>query len=392
MSKRANPLTLSLATLLCALCAAHWAHSDELDPTLYHQYSLLPARTGRFNDARRLPRRPKVAWKLRVAGSIAEAPTVSPEGSVLLALSTPILTQYDARGRLEFSTRLGPSAAATSPVVLGDVRRLFLTECAEAVCVSRTGQLLSRQGLPFGTLDATTSVAAMPDGGLLLTSGRRAVRLDAALGVVSAAPLDAEARVALAGEPPLVVANTGAVYELGGDGRVLRRGSFSARIDAAVRLDRNRILAIVNGHQLSELDLEHELLSVRFADTNVSLYPALAATRRGEARALTSGDAVLALGADGHERFRAALPALLGPAGASSADIVVDEQGGALVSRAGFDLVAVDRDGGVFRVDGSACAEPLRPAGMAAGSAVFACRSGVVLRVDEAATASGTKG
>jgi hypothetical protein len=367
-----------------ASCVALPARGDEVDPTLYHRYSLFPARTAVSTQAAELPRRPKVAWKLRVAGGIAEPPTVSPEGSVLLALSTPILTQYDARGRLEFSARLGASAAATSPIVLGDGRRLVLTEAAEAICFSRRGVFLSRKALPFGALDATTSIAPMPDGGLLLASGRRVVRLDATLGVVTATHFDADVRIALGGEPPLVVESNGAVFELGSDGRALRRGTFAARVDAATRLDRSRVLAIVNNHQLSELDTQQELVTTRFADANLNLYPTIAATQSGEARALTSGDALLGIGADGRERFRAALPALLGPAGASSAEIVVDERGGALISRAGFDLVAVDADGGVFRVDGSACAEPLRPAGMVAGSAVFACRSGVVLRVDEA--------
>jgi hypothetical protein len=382
-------LSTAAALLVVIAATSSRARAEDVDPTLFHRYSLLPARTATSVELGPLPRRPKVAWKLRVAGGIAEPPTVSAEGSVLLALSTAILTQYDSGGRLEFAARLGSSPAATSPVVLGDGTRLVFTEAAEALTFSRRGQPLARRALPFGALDATTSVATMPDGGVMLASGRRVARFDAALSVVSFTLLDVELRSVLGGEPPILVAATGSVYELGADGRATKRGNFGGRVDAVVRLGAHRVLAVVNAHQLSELDTERDLLSSRFADPNLSLYPTLAATALGEARALTSGDALLGVAADGHERFRATLPALLGPAGAANADVTVDAAGNALLSRPGFDLAAIDADGGVFRVDGTACAEPLRPASMARGSAVFACRSGVVLRVDEAPAATG---
>jgi hypothetical protein len=61
-----------------------------------------------------------------------------------------------------------------------------------------------------------------------------------------------------------------------------------------------------------------------------------------------------------------------------------------LVARSGVDLVAVHADGSLVRVDGTACGEPLPVVGAAAGYAVYACRSGILLGLGERAPVTDT--
>ncbi|MGC4091334.1 MAG: hypothetical protein QM756_26340 [Polyangiaceae bacterium] len=105
-------------------------------------------------------------------------------------------------------------------------------------------------------------------------------------------------------------------------------------------------------------------------------------------RVLTQLDLLLALGADGHEAFRAALPTSNSAGRAPVSQLAVDASGTTLVARSGVDLVAVRSDGSVLRVEGTACAEPLTPFGALPGTAVLACRSGILIGLGQRAAAN----
>jgi hypothetical protein len=360
------------------------ARAVELDPMLAHAFTLTKARVSATTSFAALPRNPSVKWRVRVAGGISQAPSVAQDGAVLLALSTPTLVQYDARGRLAWSARLGASPAALSAIVLGDGSRLVLTLGAEALVFSAGGRLLRHTTLPLAGLDAAVSVAPSSDGGLWIGAGRRLLRLDATLGVGLATRLDQDIRSVLAGSPPLVVTSNGSVFEITPEGEALRRGSFAGRVDAVARLAPRRLAAVLDGHRLSELDLDNETLTTHVNEPDLELSASLSSNTQGELLTLVGGEFLVLLGADGREKFRAALPALDGLGRPTSNDVLLGPDGSALVARAGLDLVAVQPDGGVYRMEGSACAEPLRPATLAQGSVVYACRSGIVLRLDDA--------
>lgn len=387
MSKRSEKRRLAAVIpglLACALAlgaGTHAARALELDPLRVHTFTLTPARvTGRTEVA--LPQNPQVKWRVRVAGGIAQAPSVAPEGAVLIALSTPTLAQYDPRGRLEWSARLGASPAALSPIVLGDGTRLVFTQGAEALLFSARGRLLRHSALPFVSLDSSASVAPSSDGGLLIASGRRLLRLDASLNVTLNTRLDQDIRSVLSGSPPLVVTSNGSVFEIGAEGEARGRGGFAARVDAVARVAPRRVVAVLDAHRLSELDLDSEALTTRLAEPDLELSPSLSENAAGELLALVGGEFLVMLNAEGREKFRAALPALDGGRPASS-EVLLGPDGSSLVARAGLDLIAVQPDGALARVEGSACAEPLRPASISKGSVVYACRSGIVLRLDD---------
>ena len=299
-------------------------------------------------------------------------------------LSTPVVAEYDARGRLVWSARVGASGAATSPVVLGDGTRLLLTQAGEAVAFSSHGQLLRRVSLPVPALDSPPLLAATRDGGLLLAVGRRLVRLDAALGVVASVRAEQEIRALLPGsERSLLVSANGNVLELGSTGGLRRVASFSGRVDAAVRAQNQNVFAILDARRLVELDVATQIPTTRFAETDVELLPLLAAHVNGGLRLLSNLEFLLAFAGDGRETFRVALPS--GNAGARTAihEFGFDDAGTTFIARSGIDLVAVHADGSLQRVEGSACAEPLPPIGAAPGYAVFACRSGILLGIGE---------
>lgn len=385
MSSRRNRMAALLAALgalaSLALPASGLCAEAEtaIDPTAFAQTSLREWWVPDGSSRAPLPRVPSIGWKVRVAGGIARDPTVTSDGEVLLALTSPTIAEYDARGRFKWSAKLGATPAALSPLARDDGSRLVFTEAAEARLYSRSGRLLATRDLPFGTLDETASVAALPDGGLLIASGRRLARLDATLRLVFHGRVNSDIKAVFGGPSPLVVGVNGAVYEVQSGGGLTRRGSFAGRVDAVTRVGERRLLAILDRHRISELDLERDAVLTRLAEADLNLYPRLSSNARGEARAIAQGELLLAFDADGREHYRAPLPSTVGVQRPSQLELVLGPDGSALVAPAGSDILAIAPDGSVSRVAGTACAEPLRPAGMRAGSAVVACRSGIVV-------------
>lgn len=387
---RAARAGLTLAVGFAA--AAAQAVPERWDPTVVHEFSLARARTSTRSSEFRLPEKPEVVWRVRVASAVPFAPTPTGDGSVVLALATPVLAQYDARGRLAWTTRLGASNAATSPVVLGDGTRLVLTQAGEAIAFSPAGQALRRLSLPLPALETPPLLAAAPDGGVFIAAGRRVLRLDASLGVVTSARAEQDIRAILpASSRSLLVSANGSVLELGANGSVRRVGSFNARLDAAILGPGESVLGVVDGRRLLELDLATQLATTRFAETDIELLPLVARNRSGSLRVLSNLDFVFAFGADVREVFRVALPAANAGIRSPLHELAFDDNGTTLVARSSADLVAVHADGALQRVEGTACSEPLSPVGVAPGYAVFACRSGILIGIADRAVTGKVK-
>ena len=375
---------LALAVGLSAVTVTVHALPERWDPTFVREFSLGRVRTSTRASDWRLPENPEVVWRVRVASAVPFPPTPTGDGSVVLGLATPVVAEYDARGRLLWTARLGPSNAATSPVVLGDGARLVITQSGEAIAFSPRGQVLRRQSLPLPTLEAPPLLAPAPDGGLFIAAGRRVLRLDATLGIIASARADQDVRAVLpARERSLLATANGNVLELGPNGALRRVAGFNARVDAAVRDGNDAVLAILDGRRLVELNVVTQLPTTRFGETDIELLPLLAQNQRGGLRLLSSLDFAFAFGPDGREVFRVALPALNAAARAASHELALDDAGNTLVARSGVDLVAVHADGALQRVEGTACTEPLSPVGAAPGYAVFACRSGILIGIAE---------
>jgi hypothetical protein len=372
-------------TAFALLAAAIVNPSQVLDPSRAHTIVVATPGVAERSTPLLLPEQPSVTWRVRVAGGIVHPPAVATDGSILVAHAQPTLARYDANGRLLWTARLGASPAATTPIALAGGTSLVLTEAAEVIGLSARGSLLYARQLPLGSMDHRPVIGAMRDASLLIADGRRLIRLGGTGEVTHATLLDEEA-AALLGAPgrPLVVSIGGTVSELLPDGRLGRRWELGGKVSAAVRVDAARLWAVVDARKLVELDCIRGALRVVFEDPAIALAPNLAVNHAGEARVLARGGLLLALQADGRERFRAQLPPSYGSTGAADrSDFALDRAGTAVLVHSGADAVSVLPDGSVVRIDATACAEPLRPVALQGRGAVLACRSGVLARIDQ---------
>ncbi|HET9932832.1 MAG TPA: hypothetical protein VFQ35_19145 [Polyangiaceae bacterium] len=382
----------ALLTLGIASATAAQASPERWDPTVVREFSLARIRTSTRSSDFNLPLRPEVVWRVRVASAVPFAPTPTSDGSVVLGLATPVVAEYDARGRLLWTARLGASNAATSLIVLGDGARMVLTQAGEAISFSPRGQVLRRHSLPLPALEAPPLVAPTPDGGMFIAAGRRVLQLDASLGVVATARADQDVRAILpAPSRSLIVLANGNVLELARNGGWRRVASFNARVDAAVRRGDDSVLALVDGRRLVELNVATQLPTTHFAETDVEFSPLLVQNTPRGLRLMSNLDFVFAFGDDSREVFRVALPSANAATRATLRELTFDDVGATLIARSGVDLVAVHADGALQRVEGTACTEPLSPVGAAPGYAVFACRSGILMGIAERAVTGKAK-
>ncbi|HEY8942990.1 MAG TPA: PQQ-binding-like beta-propeller repeat protein [Polyangiaceae bacterium] len=371
------------AALIALLLAS--SGKRELDPTRAQRFVLAPHRVVERWSPTPLPKAPRIRWRIRVAGGIVHPPGVMADGTFLVAHALPNVAQYDGAGRLQWTTRLGASAAATSPIALSDGNRLVLTESGEAVCLSAKGAVQWSRALPLGSFERAPILSTGVEGSLLVADGRRLVRLDGGGEVAHVSEYEQDIRAAFGGPgPSLVIGSLGGVAVVGADGRLTTRVDFGGAVDAVVRPSETRLLAVVDGKRLVELDLRSRAHHTRFLDPSLSLGTAFVLNTRREARLIASGDLLLAFGADGSERFRVPLPSTPGSAAQrSSADLTFDDENATLVVRAGADVTGVHADGTVVRVEGTACADPLRPVSLTGRAVLLSCRSGVLVRADD---------
>ncbi len=380
------PLRLCLAAV-CGIWLTTAADAAKaLDPTQLHRFDLRRAQSSRADSPAPLPLAPRVRWRVRVGGNVLYAPVVAPDGEIVLALGSQSLVQYDAQGRQRWSRRLGNSNAAASPLIARDGARVALSESNELFAFSPSGRLLGRSTLPLGGSEAAPELSTTLDGGVVIAQGRRVVELDAGLRPRWSVRSPADVRALLGtGKRPLLVTTDGAVFELSLQGALEPKGAFAGRVDAVTQPSPTRAIALLDGRRLSELNLQSGALSTLLAEPDLELLRPLGSNGRGELRVLGGADLLIGFDATGAERFRSPLPSTALGLRASSNEILMDAAGTSLVVRGSQDLLAVRNDGEVSRVDGTACMDPLRPASLGPASIVFACRSGIVVRLDDAA-------
>lgn len=385
-------LVASLTAALVVGAAAAQARPGRWDPSVVHEFSLGLARISSRTSEVSLPKNPEVIWRVRVASAVPFAPTPAGDGSIVLALATPVLAQYDARGRLSWTARLGASSAAASPIVLADGTRVVLTQSGEAIAFSARGQALRRVVLPLPALETPPLLAAAPDGGVFIAAGRRVLRLDASLAVVTSVRAEQEVTAVLpARERSLITTANGSVLGLEANGSLRRVASFNARLDSAVLGSGERVLGLLDGRRIAELDVATQQSALRFSEPDVEFLSLLVRNRKGDFRLLSKLDFVFAFDAGALEVFRVALPAAGAGVRSPLHELALDDNGTTLLARSGAELIAVHGDGTLQRVEGTACSEPLPPVGVGPGYAVFACRSGILVGVADRAVTDKAK-
>lgn len=349
------------------------------DPTVFGRFVLArPGTAEQPSAASHLANRGRVAWRALVVGGLDHGVTPTPEGSMLVAHRRPLVSERRHNGELVWSAALGGSPAATSPVVLGNGVRLVLTSSGELFSFSRRGEQMGLRTLGF-ELPSPPALLPAEDGSLYIGSGRHLSRLDASGRITLDAELAQDVAWLLGGTGSiLVVSASGVVSRLGSGGEVAQEAAFDQPLLQAIRLDAHHVLgATLSGHLL-ELDLRAGQQRAIIEDPGLGPVTALVADTISGPRVLTRDAFLLGLDHGRDELFRV----LLGKVGDATPSLMVSSNGVTLLALPGSDAILVSNQGQAQPIEKTACAEPLRPAALAGGQGVLACRTGALIGLD----------
>jgi len=390
--------TIAIAVVLgTAICTASaWLAAGPLDPTLPQHITvgqpsgpapmerLSPDRGGRSIVA--FPTQPRVLWRVRVMGSPQRAIAVDARGAVVVASDTH-LTQISADGKVEWKVRLGPTRAASAPIITSSGARWLLTSDGDLLGVDRDGRTLWRQTLPVTSAKPAGQMLPTSDGGAVVPVGSEVFRLESDGRVRTRIALDEMvSSVIQNGADLLLVGVAGGVFRWKPPVAVTPLGSLGGRPEGSAALaDPNTLIAVVDGNRLMEMDLRSGSRRARVPDGTYMFYGSPAITARGETRVFSSDGFLLGHNAKGEETWRVALTAGdqrdAGTATTTAgrpAPLVVDHSGAVAFVAGGLELGVASKSGKVSTVSGAACATPvsLVPAGK--HRLALACVSGLV--------------
>jgi hypothetical protein len=324
-------------------------------------------------SAVRLPKRPRIAFQVRLPGPITGGPLSDERGRCLVAHGSGRLTELDSRGHTTFSVRLGAELAGP-PVLLGGELALATTRDAELVSVGRDGRIAGRLKLPFSELEGSFVATPTGDGGAIVAAGARYARVDATLGLAHAGATSA---------PIIAVFDwRGTTLLVEQEGRILARspaldavelGSFGKAVSKVARSG-DQLYGLA-AHELIVRDLAKRTTEQRLTDPALELRD-LALGERGSTRLLGGRGVLLEIDETGREMLRLAL--LPDGTGAEASSLLTDPAGTVLAVLSGAPLVFVTREGDVQPVPGTGCPDPLRPTPLGDGAVLSGCRSGVL--------------
>jgi hypothetical protein len=366
--------------------------AEPLDPTLAQRWvvgtprgsaplaRIDAERTGRTREP--LPARPRVLWRARVQGGIAFAPVVDERGSLLAASPIASITQIGQGGKVLWTARTGATPAATSPVLTSDGTRVVLTQGGELLGFDASGSARFARTLPIAPVRAIADPLPLEDGGLLVSSGRTALRLDKGGAVQARASVDADVTALLGYDAAmLLVTERGDVHAWRPPAEPSRLASFAGRVEGAARAGKS-LVAVVDQSKLVVLDLATGSRQERLElPLGLSPWPALLAD--GGSRVVSFDGQLLGHDRNDNEAQRTALepPSAPGPgltAGAASPPLIVDLEGRTGFVRPGLPAGVADRAGRPAVAEGAACLDPIAvvPAGKL--RMLLACRSGAI--------------
>jgi hypothetical protein len=377
------------------------ARADSLDPTLPQRIMIGPPRgpapMARLNAQRTgrssmlLPQRPRLAWRARAPASIEGAPVIDGKGRIVLTTATALLVQLDATGRLEWTARIGSALPATSPVLTNDGARAVITTAGELVKVDARGRLLMRRSLPFS--EALTIVASLPldDGTLVVAARRELLQLESDGSLRARTTLGDDVRTLLQQTDVLItVSERGIVHSWKPPDAPLELGRFAGRVDeGAVLTGPDRLSAVVDHRKMVELELKTGVRRLRSGGETLTLYGPPAALANGETRVMSFDGLLLGHDRSGRETLRVALDPQRAPgttllSEGASPPVVVDASGTVGFARPGLDAGIVTARGEVVTAPGATCIDPIVIIPAGPRKMVVACRSGVLIALNDA--------
>jgi hypothetical protein len=353
----------------------------------------------------------RVAWRKATGLSIEQPALSGGDGTLAVISARGDVTFLDAageeRGMVKVgATQVGPAAMTSDGTVV------FATSTGDVVGVRRSLARVRFTTRIGGERNVRAAPLALDDGGVVIATMTDLVVLDAEGNVRSRTSLpEAPAAPLLASaDKVLAVTSSGAVFGWAPGREPVRLASFGTRVDGgAVLVDGSKLLGVVEGNELVEIDLLRGARSTRSLALQ-SVYlgpPAARSTGKGPSLAtllaLTpTRQFVVTVDPAGQELVRAPIASLTptvlpdgGTAplvGISSVGPLVDERGAVAFASTDGHVGVVSPEGGVETIGEALCSKSMRfgivgltPFGD--GAFVVTCEGGVVLAIASASAA-----
>jgi hypothetical protein len=382
-------------------------------------------------DARRsglanapLPSGPlRVAWRRSLGLTLEHAPLVDASGDVTLVTSRGDVVVLDAEGNERTHTAVGASAVGAA-ASLSDGTVAFVTGAADVVGVKLgVVRFRARIGGERAAAGATLAPLALDDGGFVAASATEVDVFDAGGNVRARAPFAEPLSGPLIAAMGRVIITTaaGVVYAWAPGREASRIASFGGAIDGGAALAGDHTLvAVVDGAQLAELDLQRGVVTTRASAiaAGVSTFagpPAVRGTTTTLLALTATRTFIVTLDASGQEVARQGIAT---PGAASATDagaatpppphvgVLVDPRGAVAFASPDGQVGSISPAGGLDVLGEPLCARlgsassatlpSVRSPGIFGGIApagphamVVACESGIVARIVSPEDAAG---
>jgi hypothetical protein len=367
----------------------------------------------------------RVAWRRSLGLTMEHAPLVDGSGDVTLVTSRGDVVVLDADGNERTHTAVGSSAVGAA-ARLADGTIAFVTGAAEVVGVKLgVVRFRARMGGERAAAGAKLAPLALDDGGFVAASATEVhvfdaegnVRARAAFGEPLGGPL-----VAAMGRV-IVTTQAGVVYAWAPGRDPSRIASFGGTIDGGAALEGDHtLLAVIDGAQLAELDLQRGVVTSRASAvaSGVAAFagpPAVRGTMTTLLALTATRTFIVTLDASGQEVARQGIGTTLaanatdGGAGAIAppphVGVLVDPRGAVAFASPDGQVGSISATGGLDVLGEPLCARlgpasgatlpSMRAPGVFGGLApagpfamVVACESGIVAKIvsDGSATES----
>jgi PQQ-like domain len=337
----------------------------------------------------RFPRAPEVAFRVRLAGGIGQAPASDAAGNLIVVHGEPRLSKLDEQGRTLWTKRL-ESELTSAPVLRSDGSILLVSHDADALLLAPSGKLLHQSSLPFGEPHRRTLTIPLTNGGVLVASGTDIVELDDAGAVARQNHSQASITgIAQWGSALVAIGENGAVALARVSGDFETIGNLGGAAPDGGAVQDGKIFAIIDGHKLVAFDLKRRSAVTLASDPAISLSGPLVLFENQSLALVADGGLVSLHAASGAETLRVSIAEAgraFDPAARALRPALLsgDSAGAVAATRAGSDALILEPDGKALRFEDTRCLDPFRPTPTRLG-VVFACRSGQIFGVSDKA-------
>jgi hypothetical protein len=382
------------ALAFTAVASSLPARAEPQDPTL-HQTLFAPSAAAKVG-ALELPRSLRLRWQVRIPGTVSLPPTVTADGSLLVASSAGV-TELTSDGARRYFRSLGPDGPATAPVVTPDDGRIVVTSDGDLVVLSPKGEIRRRRRLRLLPDTLRDELVVTSTGSLLVGAAGVVLELSSTGEEIDRAELEsAPASLIDQRDRRWIVTGAGEVLEWRPPAQPRAVGTFGDPPRGEVRLGANgELVAVLRSGRLVSLDTATGALRVRVAVPGIVPFGTPALLADGTTALLTQDGLLLEHDRHGKELRRVVVAptnptwatSRRGPPRSRAVAFLVAADRRALVAWPQRPPVLVEPDGTVVAAPELICPDPSWLVPLPGKSVALVCESGLVARLGDAVTA-----